>query len=76
MSRDHYSFGDHGLLDPDTEEWYTAMARDPLTEVICHGFVRFALPFQNDGYPNDFCKSSRSARRRIMTRNIMRSGTS
>jgi hypothetical protein len=54
MSRDHYSFGDHWSPDPDTEEWYKAMARDPLTEVICYGFVRFALPFQNDGYPDDF----------------------
>lgn len=54
MSRDDYSFGASWSPSPDTDEWYEAMSRDALTEVICKNFVRYVLPFQNDGYPEDF----------------------
>lgn len=54
MTREDYSFGKSWSPNPNTEDWYKRMAADPLTAVVCEGFVRYVLPFQSDGYPGDF----------------------
>ncbi len=54
MARRDYAFGKSWSPDPDTDEWYQRIAADPLTAVICKGFIRHVLPFQNEGYPTTF----------------------
>jgi hypothetical protein len=54
ITRTRYSFGDSWSPHPDDVDWYRRMAADPSTEHICNVFVRRVLPFEREGYPDDF----------------------
>jgi hypothetical protein len=54
ISRARYSFGDSWSPHPNDAGWYRRMAADPSTEHICNAFVRRVLPFEREGYPDDF----------------------
>jgi hypothetical protein len=47
-------FGQAWSPEPDTPEWYTRIAADPMTAPLCDTFVTNVLPFERDYYPDDF----------------------
>ncbi len=54
ITRTSHWFGDSWSPHPDDIDWYRRIAADRLTEHICKVFVRRVLPFEREGYPDNF----------------------